>query len=274
MSTLANAELTPPKTEVLFFRCNHCHREGFIKPAPHKCNGTFRKDDLDFSVMGGLAADQGAQWKKQIEDAFAEANLAFSHGIRKAIACGALLLDVKDAGKASGLIPHGQFGKWMEKNCPDVPYRTYHRWMELAEGVRKQIGFTQKCHNGTFENVAFHQLLTLPAPELPKAAQKVQHEIFDLVDGKSQTQLLFEFKDPPKKKEYHPPKPMSPAQKVEAEMAMARDNAETILSLVEIHFRQAPTLEKLPSSVRQDILNSFVDISNRIRAMEKGGKGK
>lgn len=83
---------------------------------------------------------------------------------------------------------------WLETNCPDVNYKTAMRFKTLAEGVRRNCNIPAKVPLA----------LALPAsdgtPALPEKSpvpmaklKKIQQAVWDLVEGKSARQLMFDF---------------------------------------------------------------------------------
>jgi hypothetical protein len=140
-------------------------------------------EDLD-SFFATRAQDISLAWVETEE--------AVRSSIRRVIVFGLLLLDTKERGLQTKVIKHGQFLPWLEKNCPAVPQRTAYQWMALASGVMKSL---QICNDCKFDDLPLHQVLQLPSNQLPKEAADLQQKVFNLVDGKSQKQLLFEFRD-------------------------------------------------------------------------------
>jgi len=79
----------------------------------------------------------------------------------------------------------GSLKEWMELHCPEVNYKTALRFLALADGVRAEVKLGAKvdlCH-----------LLTAPAGDLDARLASKRQEIAELLDGKSQRQLLFAF---------------------------------------------------------------------------------
>jgi hypothetical protein len=128
---------------------------------------------------------------EDISSAYAEA----ANAQRTLVWFGLLLTDTKERGKQTGIIPHGQFVKWLEANCPTVSVRTCQNWMQIAEGVTARFKNATAAFLVDGKEIPLHQVLHLPSTVLDKKAIEVREEIFSQVDGKSQRQLLLEFRE-------------------------------------------------------------------------------
>src|SRR5690348_3120458 len=80
--------------------------------------------------------------KKLLAEHFAKINYQFLDSTKKEVWLGLFLQDIKARGKSDGSIPHGQFGKWMAENLPDVSLRQAQTYMQLAKDV---------CEKGKFQ---------------------------------------------------------------------------------------------------------------------------
>ena len=174
-----------------------------MKPNPNKSNpavidgkaelvsrGDAEGMERKMSMVEGSTIAVRAQ---AISIAFREASFQVSSAIRKVIYCGLLMIEQKEECK------HGQFEKWLEKNCPEIPFRTARHWMEAAEaGVCLATGeksINQIGQNGRFDaSMPISKILQLPSTELSKENKALQGKIFDVVDGKTQSQLVFDFR--------------------------------------------------------------------------------
>jgi hypothetical protein len=130
-----------------------------------------------------------------ISAAFASAKAAMDPAMRKVILCGLLMLEQK------ARLKHGQFDPWLKTNCPEIPERTARMYRDIAEAAvcitlekKSFVQIGNDCRFGA--NFPISKLLQLSAGELPKPVAEIQSRLFELVDGKSQKQLLFDFKDP------------------------------------------------------------------------------
>jgi hypothetical protein len=123
-----------------------------------------------------IAPDWHAEAKKLLADNFAKIHSQFLDSTKKAVWLGIFLNQIKLRGKEDGSIPHGEFGPWFEKNMPDVSYRQAQTFMLLARGV---------CEKGNFQIRDFRAFAA--SGELPP-------QLLKLVEGKTQGQLLLDFK--------------------------------------------------------------------------------
>jgi hypothetical protein len=107
----------------------------------------------------------------------------------------------------------GQFGKWLAENKPHLarqhtgsklwqPSRSLEAAMSIARSSLEVCGYKISDYISVLSNqiprvrgiCESGQLMLLPEEKLPEEFQKLREEIFALVDGKSQRQLLSEFK--------------------------------------------------------------------------------
>lgn len=115
---------------------------------------------------------------KLLTDNFTQIHAAFTDATKRAVWMGLFLNDIKARGKADGSIPHGQFGGWLERNVPDLSVSQVYTYMKLAAGV---------CDKGHFEIADFREFAQVPG-QLPPKIEK-------MIEGKTQQQLFFEFKN-------------------------------------------------------------------------------
>jgi hypothetical protein len=90
-------------------------------------------------------------------------------------------------------LPHGQLMAWVAANCPKINYRTVSRWRDLAGNVGEIIGLS--FEQRTALKTPLHELLSLPAAQVPKELRSVREKIDAEIDGKSCRQLFLEFKN-------------------------------------------------------------------------------
>ena len=217
------------------YRCLDCGRSGFTGPKAHRCaDGSLNKNHnfeimpknetlIDADTGDNLPQEESSGQQTPTPTMAATARLAaispqdaevaerisrlYSdavQGLRKMVLCGAEMLEHK------AKLKHGQFLPWLEKYCPEIPERTARRFMDCAESAiclgLKVKALNQIGHDGRFDNLPISRLLQLPFSDLPPAAAAAQKQIFELVDGKTQKQLLFDFRDTePPKRQYNPP---------------------------------------------------------------------
>ncbi len=122
-----------------------------------------------------------------IRKAAREANEQARNAVGKAIYCGQLLNEIKDA------IDHGDFLDAVEQNVPEISRVTAWRWMSAARNVieakrgdLKELGF-----DGSAANVALSTLLDPEAPadsggDIARARQL----LFDFTTGKTMKECM------------------------------------------------------------------------------------
>jgi len=126
-------------------------------------------------------------------------------GLRRVISFGLLAWEVKET-----KLKHGQFGAWLAAHCPNLAdtsspgkptaSRSLHTYMALTKGVLESLGFTVEkylAHISNSQQLRICQggkYLVLPDKTLPPDARDLKGKLCDLVDGKTQRQLLLEFK--------------------------------------------------------------------------------
>lgn len=107
--------------------------------------------------------------------------------IREILIFGSMMVQMKDTlstrgqGTGNGIKGDGLKG-WLECYAPDISRPTAYRFMELAEGLQKR-----------FETTDTVFLLSTPVEDLSDAEQAKRKEIDELIEGKSQRQLYFDF---------------------------------------------------------------------------------
>ena len=74
---------------------------------------------------------------------------------------------------------------WLTEHAPEIHLSSAYRFMELAEGAAEALKVGKK--------VDLHLMLTAPDEELGEALRKKRAALWDMVDGKSQRQLLMQF---------------------------------------------------------------------------------
>lgn len=121
--------------------------------------------------------------KKLLVENFEKINAAFLDSTKRAVWLGLFLLNIKQRGKEDKSIPHGFFKDWCKANVPEISFTQLNVYMLLARGV---------CEKGKFEISNFDAFqkngnrFFVPG-ELPPP-------ILKLVEGKTQNQLLLDFK--------------------------------------------------------------------------------
>lgn len=149
--------------------------------ALEKTNGNGAPDSVETATMIGL-----------INQLYREAQ----NGLRRVVSFGIYCFHVKNR------LPHGQFERWIEANCPNISYRSSRQYMQMTAGALEHCGinvstFLQNgsalpfCHPGEF--------MTAEEKCVPEGMRALRAKIFELIDGKSTRQLLLEFRAETKK---------------------------------------------------------------------------
>lgn len=84
-------------------------------------------------------------------------------------------------------LPHGGTRTWLEEHCPQVHWRTVERWRQLARGVMESVGI--EIDQMASLPLPIHEMLALPAGDVPKPMQELRGQIDDLIADKSARQL-------------------------------------------------------------------------------------
>lgn len=142
---------------------------------------------------------QSRLWVKQGSAVIDDTTEGLIHGMLKVTACGAFFNHICEEGKRLGVIPHGQFGPWIEKNFPQIPKSTLYRWREAATKVAELLGLAggQNSHNGNFDGSAQLTLFRVAFGKstLSKQDLGIRERLVNLIEGKTQKQLVWDFKE-------------------------------------------------------------------------------
>lgn len=140
---------------------------------------------------------------KRLTKLFADAQT----GMRRVVALGLFAWEIKET-----QLKHGEWGPWLAANAPTLcredsktgrPKASHalHNAMRITQGVLEHVGFKTIsaylkhvsnspsggiCHNGKF--------LLLPDKKIPTDIKPLREKICSLIDGKSQQQLFWEYK--------------------------------------------------------------------------------
>lgn len=131
-----------------------------------------------------------------LKDNFGKIHAAFVDSTKRAVWMGMFLNHIKyrgDKKTGDGSIGHGEFGPWLEKNVPDITWNLANTYMRIATGA---------CEKGKFQIVDFPQFARLG--HLPPQIEK-------MVEGKTQQQLLLDFRGG-EAKQLPAPKKLSPTE--------------------------------------------------------------
>lgn len=149
-----------------------------------------------------LSDGHDAAYAKELRARYKDAQT----GLRRVVNFGLLAWEIKET-----KLKHGQFGSWLAAHVPELtmqdsksgkakPSVTLNTYMHLTKGVLEGIGFTvgkylehisnsqqlRICHGGKY--------LLAADKKLPEEARQLKEKICELIDGKTQKQLLLEFK--------------------------------------------------------------------------------
>lgn len=168
-------------TEPLF-DCPKCGRTNFTAKGlkAHAC-----KPAKTAIVTKAPALKSGRDSKavaKQLDALITDAE----SGLRRVITAGLFILEVTQD------LPHGQFGPWLEAHLPNRNRTTVWRWKSLALNVLEACGANVASCN--ISGTPAHQVLSLPAAKVPKAAKELREKMDSLIEGKTYKQLFFDFK--------------------------------------------------------------------------------
>lgn len=114
--------------------------------------------------------------KQMLLENFERVHSLFQDATKRAVWMGMFLNHIKQRGKEDKSIPHGQWRNWIATNVPNISNDTVATYMRLATSV---------CEKGKFQ-----------ISEFPTFASngKLPPKIQEIVEGKTQQQLFWEFK--------------------------------------------------------------------------------
>ena len=116
-------------------------------------------------------------------------------GLWEVVKFGAMMIHLRGAMSTCGHnATHGPQTKgqgvegWLKDNCPEISRPTAYRFMAIAEGLREEVKLGVK--------VDLLNLLTADHKDLEPKLLKKRSDIQDLLEGRSQRQLLLMFAEP------------------------------------------------------------------------------
>lgn len=136
-------------------------------------------DHSALKTMSSLSTMGESELIDRINEAYNDAQYHYKKSVVSAIMVGVLLSHAKEN------FVHGDFQQWIKGKLPHISYATANRYRKLAEGIRDN----EKLRRATFDFDRLLQLPFLPDDEQAKLLSKVEK----LTDGKSLTQLYFDF---------------------------------------------------------------------------------
>lgn len=127
------------------------------------------------------------QTSARLKEMVAEAQ----NGLRRVVALGLFCFEIKSK------LKHGQFQPWLQTNCPDISLRSLKSYMQLTAGVLQKCKINLKAFLAKGQSLPIShsgEILSLPDAKVPEEAKPIREKICSIIDGKSQSQLFFEFK--------------------------------------------------------------------------------
>jgi hypothetical protein len=135
-----------------------------------------------------------AEAKQLLTENFGKIHRAFVDATQRAVWLGLFLVEVKERGKTDGSIPHGEFGPWLKRELPETHWDTVCTYMRLARSVAEkgefQISDFLKFAEGA--NLSVLQIIDADNGSLPPKIRAIRNKIDDIVEGKTQQQLLLD----------------------------------------------------------------------------------
>jgi hypothetical protein len=135
-------------------------------------------------------------------------------GLRRVVALGLFCFEIK------AHIKHGEFQEWLQTHCAGVGFKSLEAYMTLTKNVLEGCGHQISSALGICQG---GEILLLADAEVPKESRKLRDQIFDLIDGKTQRQLMLEFKSDRQPAQHHPRKPVDAKAEAEATRATAEE---------------------------------------------------
>ena len=207
------------------------------------------------------------EWAGKIKHAFDTCNSVLLSSVRKAIAAGALMNHVKCEGKKTGVIPHGEFGPWLETHVKEVPVRSVQSWMSLASDASE---FLQIRNNCVFENgghLAIYDALTLPDTKLTPPLIDLRTELLEHLQGKTQKRLALEWRSDTKP-EHHPRKPMTAEEQLAAEADTIEAMANTALVAIHALCSEEENIARQKPLKKHELYEAGVLLNNLLRKFQ------
>lgn len=136
------------------------------------------------------------------------------NGLRRVVALGLFCFEIK------AHIKHGEFQQWLKEHCADVGFKSLEAYMTLTKNVLEGCGCQISSALGICQG---GEILLLPDAEVPTESRKLRSQICDIIDGKTQRQLMLEFKAEKQPAKHHPRKPVNAQEEAEEERAAAED---------------------------------------------------
>jgi len=122
-------------------------------------------------------------------------------GMQDVLIFGAMLMEIR---KIVGTVAHdrpkgggrdtkgGGLKAWLEENAPDISRRTAYRFLGVAEGVA--LEYQKIVGVKVAKAYTLESLVTTPADQLPEPMRAKQLDLFNYVNGTTQTSWMDRFK--------------------------------------------------------------------------------
>lgn len=149
----------------------------------------------NFEIMDKVdkkAPEWHAKIAAEIAREYVETNELNETARRRRARIGLMLIWVKEAGKADGSIPHGQFGPWLEKHLPKMPRATAGDYITEAGSICELLHW-QKGEIRHFETPP-HLLLAAKAESLKGVEKERQKKLMDVVEQLKHFRAVTQYK--------------------------------------------------------------------------------
>lgn len=133
-----------------------------------------------------------AEVAAEIKREFAETNELTESARRRRARLGLMLIWVKEAGKADDSIPHGQFGGWLEANCPSIPRRTIGDYITEAKSICELL----RWQNGEIRHFETppHLLLSAKPADLKGVEKERREKLAGIIDQQKHVRAVTQYK--------------------------------------------------------------------------------
>ncbi len=216
-----------------------------------------------------LAANIEAKNKEvaaKISHAYAEASRSLSNALGHTICAGLMMIERKEE------LPHGEFGPWLQKYCPEISWMTATRFMNasksaVASVLGPETAKGEISHNVKFDGQPLHVILAADPITLTKEARDVQNQFRDFLAGKTQHQLLLEWRSAREDRAPRTRAPQLTPEEIEsAHVRQAEDIAKQLIQDIEHFILKGPILQRLSDATRKALLDKGEEMNSLLRA--------
>lgn len=153
---------------------------------------SFAKASADKTRAQQFPASAVPAQAKRILEAYAGVESAKQTAVDRALICGQLLLEQREAIDGAQSFDRNKSDKskfdfWMEKYCQEIPRRTAYRYMELAVKV---VAYSGLVLDVDAKVSPLSMALTAPASELGKKELEWRQMLFEFTKGKTMKECL------------------------------------------------------------------------------------